>query len=604
MSAATITFLVLGAVIVLFVSNRVPVELVAIGATLTLWATGVLDLDQALGGFADPAVLLIASLFVVSEALDTTGTTTWIGQQVLARAGGSPMRLLVMIMLLVAAVTAVINVNGSVASLLPMTVLVAVRTAVPPSRLLMPLAFAAHAGSLLALTGTPVNVVVSEAAEDAAGGGFGFFEFALAGVPVLALTMGVIVVLGRRVLPDRAPGTLTRDLSSQARVLRDEYLAGHRVFRLVLPPDSPLVGQPTREVADRQDDSWSLVGVQVGGRGDPVDPDLLRAGDVLVVRGDPSEVRRLAGLVGLVDAAAPFVLDGGPDLMGRDLGAVEVVVPPRSALIGQTMYPGMVTDSGDLVVLGIRRQGADRGTAPVRLAEGDALLVQGPWADLDRLIPGDPDVLAVDDPRSVRRQAVPLGPKSRETVAVLAGMVILLATGVVPAVVAGLLAASALVLLRVLTPQQAYRGVGWTTVVLVAAMIPLSTAMTESGAAEQVAGGLVDVVRDLGPTALLLGLFVLTAVLGQLISNMATALIVIPIAVSSAAELGISARPVLMSVAVAAAAALLTPVATPANLMVMQPAGYRFGDYARLGLPLLAVYLVVAVLWVPLVWRF
>jgi di/tricarboxylate transporter len=183
-------------------------------------------------------------------------------------------------------------------------------------------------------------------------------------------------------------------------------------------------------------------------------------------------------------------------------------------------------------------------------------------------------------------------------------MVVLLATEAVPAVVAGLLAAVAMVLFRVVTIEQAYRGVGWTTVVLVAGMIPLSTAMTATGAAEQVADVLVELVRDLGPYGLLFGLFVLTAALGQLISNMATGLIVIPIAVSAAAELDVSARPVLMSVAVAAAAALLTPVATPANMMIMRPGGYHFGDYARLGGPLLLVYLGVAVGLVPLIWRF
>ena len=181
-------------------------------------------------------------------------------------------------------------------------------------------------------------------------------------------------------------------------------------------------------------------------------------------------------------------------------------------------------------------------------------------------------------------------------------MVVLLATGVVPAAVAGLLAAGAIVLSGVLSMEQAYRAISWTTVILVGGMIPLSTAMVETGAAEQLADRLVDVVGDAGPHALLLGLFLLTAVLGQLISNMATALIVIPIALSAAADMDVSAKPVLMAVAVSAAAAFLTPVATPANLMVLGPGGYRFGDYWKLGLPLLALFGVVAVLLVPVIW--
>jgi di/tricarboxylate transporter len=183
-------------------------------------------------------------------------------------------------------------------------------------------------------------------------------------------------------------------------------------------------------------------------------------------------------------------------------------------------------------------------------------------------------------------------------------MVVLLATGAVPAVVAGLLAAGALVLLRVVTMEQAYRSISWTTIVLVGAMTSLSVAMQQTGAAAKLADGLVRVVGDAGPYALLAGLFVLTATLGQLISNMATALIVIPIAVSAASEIDVSVRPVLMAVTVAASASFLTPVATPANLMVMGPGGYKFGDYWKLGGCLLALFFVVATFYVPIIWGF
>jgi di/tricarboxylate transporter len=210
----------------------------------------------------------------------------------------------------------------------------------------------------------------------------------------------------------------------------------------------------------------------------------------------------------------------------------------------------------------------------------------------------------VDEPDLVRRQSVPLGPGAGRALLVLGGMVVALATGIVPSAVAGPVAAGLLVLLRVLTPEAAYRGISWTTVVLVAGMIPLSTAMTQTGAAGLIADQLVAIVGDAGPYALLAGLFVVTAVFGQLISNMATALIVIPVALAAAADLGVDVRPVLMSVTIAASAAYLTPVATPVNLMVMEPAGYRFGDYWKLGLPLLAVTFLVAVLLVPLIWPF
>jgi di/tricarboxylate transporter len=518
LSNSTITFLILGVTVVVFVWDRLPVSVVALGVALSLWATGVLDLEQSLAGFGDPTVIFIASLFVVSEALDSTGVTAWAGQQLIVRAGDSRARVMALMMLLVAALTALISVNGSVAALVPVVAVMAIRLRMSPSQLLMPLAFGAHAGSLLALTGSPVNVIVSEAADDAGVGRFGFFEFALVGVPLVAGTIAIVVLFGEGLLPDRKARTTTRDFSDLARVLVDQYALEH----------------------------------------------------------DPA------------------------DLVSRRSGLAEVVVPPRSALVGETVFPGEMTSSGDLVILAVQRRGEDM-LGETTLAVGDTLLFRGTWGALEYHL-DDPNVLVVDDPALVRRQAVPLGPGWSQVLVVLAGMVILLVTGVVPPVVAGLLAAGAMILSGVLTVDEAYRAIAWTTVILVAGMIPLSTAMVSSGAAETLAEGLVDGVRGVGAYALLVGLVLLTFALGQLISNMATALIVIPIAVSAAAELDVSPKPLLMAVCVASAGAFLTPVATPANLMVMGAGGYRFGDYWKLGLPLIALFGVVAVVLVPLFW--
>ena len=203
----------------LFVWNKLPVELVALGAALSLYATGVLELQQSLAGFGEPTVVLIASLFVVSEGLDATGTTTWAGQQLMMRAGGGGSRVMVMMMLLVAALTALISVNGAVAALVPMVVILSLQLGRPPSQMLMPLAFAAHAGSMLALTGTPVNVLVSEAAFDAGVGRFSFFSFTLLGVPLLAGTIVIVVLFGNRLLPDRVAKNNHYDASKWVNVV-------------------------------------------------------------------------------------------------------------------------------------------------------------------------------------------------------------------------------------------------------------------------------------------------------------------------------------------------------------------------------------------------
>jgi di/tricarboxylate transporter len=520
MSDVTITFLVLAAVVVVFIWDRLPVAIVALGTAVTLWATGVLSLNQALAGFGDPTVMFIAALFVVAEALDVSGVTAWAGQLLLTGAGESRTRVFVYMMSVAALVTAAVTVNASVAALLPVVAVMAMRLHWPPSQLFLPLAFAAHAGSLLALTGTPVNVIISDAAADAGVGAIGFLEFAFVGLPLVVGTIAIVILCGERVLPKRGAKAIARDFSDHADTLATHY--------------------------------------------------------------------------GIRHAPGTFFTS--------TTGAAEVVIPPRSRFLGDRIFAGMTTESGDLVVLAIQRNGQEV-TGETQLAVGDALLLQGTWSALDRQLT-DVNVLAVDHPAVVRRQAVPFGVGAGRAVAGLAGMVILLIAGAVPGAIAALLAAGMVVLTGALTTEQAYRGIAWTTVILVGGMISLSTAMIETGAAAWLADTLVRLVGDRGPYAMLAGLFLLTAALGQLISNMATALIVIPIALSAAADMGVSPKPVLMSVAVTSAAALLTPVATPANLMVMGPGGYQFGDYWRLGLLLLVLYAAVAILVVPIIWPF
>ena len=322
-----------------------------------------------------------------------------------------------------------------------------------------------------------------------------------------------------------------------------------------------------------------------------------------MLKGDAEDAASFATRAHLAFREEGDAAEGEETLFNKNSGLAEIVLPPRSAMIGQKAFPGMVTESGDLVVLALQRAGHDLGPGETTLRAGDTALLQGTWKALDVHL-NNPNVLVVNSPELVRRQALPMGPGAKRAIAVLLVMVVFLATGIVPPAVAGLLAAGAIILSGILSVEQSYRAINWTTVIMVAAMIPLSTAMQQTGAAKLMADALVNIVGDMGPLALLAGLFILTAVLGQLISNTATALIVIPIGVAAAATLGISPRPVLMCTTIAAAAAFLTPIATPPNLMVMGPGGYVFGDYWKLGLPLLIWFFIIATFYVPLVWRF
>lgn len=593
---------ILAITIVIFVWNKIPVEIVALGVSLLLFATGIIDVDDVFSGFGSGTVVLIAALFVVAEAIDASGITTWMGGLLVKYAGDSRARLILLIMIFTAILTAVISVNGAVAALLPMVVVLAVRLRREPGQLLMPMAFAAHAGSLLVLTGSPVNILILEAAIESTGHGIGFFEFGLVGLPLLIGTIVIAIYLGPKLLPQRTPEDTPKDLSDHPRVLLSQYWPDeHELARLHVPDGSKHIGDPIEGVLPTVRGDVHLLSAQ-NDAGKPLLTQNLEAGNYLVVRGTPQNIAEFA-----VDHELSVETRGGTEiacgLVSKSFGVAEVLVPPRSNLIGTEVYPGLVTESGSLVVLAHQRAGRPPESRLSSVKAGDTLLLQGSWNALDKHTQ-DQNVLLVDSPDAIRRQTVPLGPGAIPALIILACMVIMMTTNIVPAPVAALLAAMAMVLTRVVTMGQAHRSMAWQTLILVAGMIPLSAAITSTGTAKMLADGIVYLTGGGSPYLLLVGIFVVTAALGQLISNTATALIIIPIALSVSHEAGLSAFTVLMCVSVASSAALLTPIATPANMMIMRPAGYKFGDYWKFGIVIMALYLAVAVFLVPVFWPF
>ncbi len=527
--AATWTFLILGAAMIAFISGRVPLAIVASGVALSLWATGVLTLPEAFAGFGDPTIVFIATLFIVIEALGASGVTAWLANFVVAKAGGGRTRLTLIIGVTAGILGAFISVSGTVGALLPVVVVVTVRAGIVPSKMLIPLAFLASGGSLLTLTASPVNIVASQAAASAGGREFGYFEFALVGIPLVALTIVIVLLAGDRLLPVRTTEAMAMpDPVSHARTLQENYHVD------IVPKDL-------------------------------------------------------------------FTASGG---------VAEVLIAPRSSLIGRKVAPGMTTSREDLVILGVRRgeeqssvvRGAEGESHAMELQAGDAVLVQGPWDALRRYV-ASPDVIAVADPQSFQR-AVPLSLGARRTLVVFAGMVLLLATGAVPTAVATMLAAGALLAMRVVKIPDVYRSVPWSIIILVGGMVPLSTAFVDTGAATIVSDIMLSFLGTASPHLALLALCLLSMALGQFMSNLATVLVMIPIATAVALSTGTNPEPFMMGLAICGAASFLTPVATAGNLIVMRAGGYRFGDYWRLGLPLMAAYLLVAVLYVPLIWPF
>jgi di/tricarboxylate transporter len=604
LSDITIVFLIILGAVILFVQNRLPVVIVALAVPLCLYLTGILSLQEVFSGFGDPTIIFIASLFVVAAGIEAAGVTAWAGQKLIDWAGDEGRgRLLVLMMLMVAVLTAMISVNGAVAALLPVVVVLAIRTGTAPSQLLMPLAFGAHTGSKLALSGTPIAVITNDALVDAGGTAFAFFEFAWAGVPLVIGGIIIVYLLGPKLLPYTQGPSLPPDFSRHARTLSEQYALDSSYFQLKLGDASPLAATKARGI-----DLAGFPGLRIvrakAPDGVPLDAEApLVAGASLVVSGDPSVVAAFAEAKGLVMVAAGEESGVEEILFNRASGLAEVVIPPRSKWAGEMVFPGMTTKAGDIVVLAIQRGGNPVGPGAHRLGAGDTLLLQGSWKALDEQL-ADPSVLVVDSPTLVRKQAVPLGLGAKAAILILIAMVTMLAFNLVQPAIAGLISAGAVILTGLLKVEEAYRAINWTTIILVGAMMPLSNAMFQTGAAQLIADELVGLLGDAGPRGLLIGLFLIAAVLGQVISNTATALIIIPVAVLAADTMGINVTPVLMSVNVACAAAFLTPIATPVNLMVMGPGGYKFNDYWRLGLCMMAMFFVVSVFWVPVVWPF
>jgi len=595
---ATIAVLVLA--IAAFASGRLPAAVVALGVALALWATGVLTLAEALAGFASPTVIFIASLFVVSEGLEATGVSARVGRFVVEHAGTSLTRPLIILMVIQSMLSAVLSVSGTVATMLPVAMIIATRLAVPPSRFLMPMLFATHAGSMLVLTGTPVNVIVSELAAQETGTPFGFFDFAVAGIPLVVGTVVLTVLLRRRLLPDRPASTPPRDLLAHADALVDAVSGNDPLVRFEVAHGSPLVGK-TCVGALAPDESRVRMVVVRDAAGRPKSPESeLALGDVITVRAPAPVLERIESRLGVGQARRG---SGATALVDAHAGIAEFVVAPRSRLVGREAFPGMLVGRGELVILAIHRDGAELEAASVALEIGDVLVLHGPWDALDG-VGSDRDLLAVEDPSAIRRQVAPIDRRGWVALGVLAAMVIALASNLVPMAVATLLAAGALIVLRIVPIERAFRSISWSTVILIAGLIPIGTAFIVTGLDDLIGNAVVTFVGPGGPLGALLALCLVVLILGQVMSNTATVLIVAPVAVSVASVLDVSVLPFLMAITVSAAAAVLTPVATGVNLVIQEAGNYRFTDFTRFGAPFAVLYLLVAAGIVPLVWPF
>ncbi|HEY1267662.1 MAG TPA: SLC13 family permease [Candidatus Binatia bacterium] len=603
MSDIWITLSIIGLALVLFAWNPVPAAVVATGAALALYFTGVLTMPEALTGFGDPVVVLIAALLAIAVAVEITGVGAWAGQLLLRLSGRSDKTLMVALMVVAAIFSALIGMNGAVAAMLPVTVIIALRTGKAPSYLMIPLALACLKGAKLTLLGSPVNVIAATQAEEAGVGHIGFFAWSILGIPQLVGSIIIVLVLGKKLLPDRRSESIPADFSAHAKTLVEHYNLEHGLHQLRVPSGSMLVG--TSRAGLGLDEYAGLRAVAFLDHEDdrPLERDQLEAGDLMLVRGDRHEVERLAADLQLEVREHGERAALADVLLGRDSGLAEVVIPQRSEMIGKTVFPGMMSDDHGVMVLAVQRGGAELIRPRLTLRAGDHLLLQGSWPALERYL-SHAHVLVIDSPDLVRTQAVALGRGSVRVFAILGLLVLLLVFNVMPAPIAVLVCACLTVITGVIRLPQIYRGIDWNTCILIGAMIAPARAMEKSGAAQMIGDYIVSLLGSAGPTAVLTGVFLAATVITQFISNTSTALVMMPIGLATAVDMHVSPLPMMISVAMGASASFLTPFANGVSLMVYGPGGYKFGDFWPIGLWVLVWTMIVTVVVTPLYWKF
>jgi di/tricarboxylate transporter len=565
--------------------------------------SGLLSPKEALAGFGDPVVLLIAGLFVVGEGLFRTGVAFAIGNWLMRVAGTSETRMMILLMLVVAGLSAFMSSTGAVAIFIPVTLNLAAKAGIQPSRLLMPIAFASLIGGMATLIGTPPNLVVSTQLTREGLDGFGFFEFTPIGLLVLIAGITYILFWGRKLLPKETSDprkSVKNRLSLQD--LIEAYNISDRFHRLRINDDSSIAAMTVAQALLRTRYGVTVLGIERQQRGRPMIIPAgihteLKVGDIILVVDTAAELNRMLQTERLEHLA---VESEHGRIAAQEVGVAEVLLTPRSTIIGRTLSKIRFRERYGLTVLGILRNGKplEGNLVQTQLLFGDSVLVGGGWRQIELLQAEHENFLVLNLPREMDEIA-PNRSKAPWALGIMGGMLVLMAFKLMPSVTAVLLAALAMVFAGCVSMKNAYDSINWESLVLIAGMLPMATALEKTGGIQLIVSGLVGSLGELGPIMLMAGLFLLTSIFSQFISNTATTVLVAPIAMGAATNMGISPYPLLMTVAIAASTAFSTPVASPVNTLVLGPGGYKFNDFAKLGVPLQLLVMALTLLAVP-----
>jgi di/tricarboxylate transporter len=582
---------ILAVAIILFAMERIRADVVALMVLLTLTLTGLLTTGEAFSGFANPAVITVWAIYIVSAALTGAGIADFIAQRILQMAGTSESRLIGVIMLTVGSMSAFMNNIGATAVLLPGVVSIGRRLKIPASKLLIPLAFGSLLGGVTTLIGTPPNLLASAALVEAGYAPFALFDYAPMGLIILVSSVVYMMTIGRHLLPNRA--------MPESSDLTEDYQLRNYLTELHVLPGSPLLGRTIPETRLGEQYDVTVLGVLRDGRVRlGVLPNAhVQVGDVLLVKGLLPQILQVSQEIGVtVEPHAPL---SQVDLTSTETSIVEVVVSQLANVSGKTLSEIDFRGRYGLTVLAIwhRETPITGRLADFRLHLGDVLLVQGRHDRIDYLR-REGDFLVLEPVRLEQRRLN----KAPIVLAIFGLMILAVAFGYLHISTAAVTAAVLMVLTRAMTMDEAYHAIQWRSVFLIAGMLPMGIAMEKTGTAQFLSDQIINLVGGWGPVAIMIGLFILTSLVTEFMSNAAAAVLIAPIAISTAVTLGVDPRAFVMGIAIAASNSFMTPIGHQASVLVYSPGGYRFFDYARVGFPLSVLIWILAAIFLPIIW--
>lgn len=577
--------------VVLFATEKLPVDLVALLVMAVLLLSGIITLEEGVSGFSNSATVTVAAMFVLSAGLFRTGVVNTLGAFVVSVYKFNLWVAIAVTMAIVGALSAFVNNTPIVAIFLPIMLGVARDVNVPASRLLMPLSFASMFGGVCTLIGTSTNILVSTIAERHGLPAFGMFEFSSLGVIFFAVGTVYMLVVGIRLIPRRA----------SEKGLTQKFGMGEYLTEIVLLPEAKSVGKTLVESPLAKDLGIQIIEVIRDGKRLRLPPSktVLRGEDILRVVGNVEKIKALQEREGI--QLKPSSKWADEDLEADDTLLVEGIVAPNSFLEGKTLKKARFRNRFHATVLAIRHRGElmREHVGDTVLRAGDTLLIEIRNEDLDNLREDEAFVFVTEVglPKFRKRRMIPA---LLTVVAVIASA----STGLLPIAISAIAGSVLLVLFRCLTLEEAYKAVEWKVIFLLAGALSLGVALEKTGTALLISDFLISTVGSLGPVALVAAFYLLTSLLTEAMSNNATAVLLAPIAIASAGTMGIDPRPLLMAVAFAASASFMTPVGYQTNTMIYGVGQFRFSDFLRVGTPLNILFWILATIFIPQFWPF